>query len=548
MEKTAAIREIDATLRSRGFNYTGPAAADYEGVIKVHGKPISVTISVPDTRFVVKPRVFLKDRSEVPLATLAHIESDDGICYASGAGLPLDLHQPGASVLRVLDEAQRTLELSYRGRGKAEIVDEYQQYWSPKLAIQVMLPRSDSAVPVDAYTFFARRSDENLFKCLSSTVELAGYETSLPQEARIRFSRNKLGPGGGVRAPKTMGELKKWIEGQGEPPVLWETALDELSQGKSLFFAAPNVFLGIRAILPTDLAEGVKNGSVRRLSLPRILSSRLDRIEVDRYAGAWAGLDHVTMRNLNKGLSLKDISISIIGAGTIGGYLARLLVQSGAGFDGQLRIFDNQTLSEGNIGRHLLGFEYIGKPKASSLKSELERFHPQVKVAAYTDNAIDRWDLVRNSDIIIDATGEWNIQAALNDLFMAAGQGRPSALLHTWVFMNGAAVQSFLNLRDGQACFRCLKPKMEGPWRYPAGKERDELNLQPASCGDGSFVPFSVDAPVMAASLANRAVLDWISGKAGPRLRTAVVDLDRGRYQKPVSPSRMADCPACGGW
>jgi molybdopterin/thiamine biosynthesis adenylyltransferase len=547
MEKTAAIREIDATLRSRGFTYTGPGSADYEGIVKVHGKPIGISISIPDVRFIVKPRVFLKDRSEIPLATLAHIESNEGICYASGAGLPLDLYHPGEAVLRVLEEAQRTLELSYRGRGKAEIVDEYQQYWSPKFALQVMLSRDSSMEFVDAHTFFASRNDDVLFKCLSTTVHLSGYRTSSPQDARVRFFAKKLGPGGGVRAPNSLNELKRWIEGQEEALMPWHVALRELSQGKSLFFAAQNAFLGVTLALPSDIVKGIANGSIRRSSLPKILSNRLDRIEVERYTGAWASLDHITTRNLAGGRSLKDISISLIGAGTIGGYLARLLVQSGAGFDGQLGIFDNQYLSEGNIGRHLLGFEYIDKPKALAVKMELERFHPQVSVRAYTENAIDRWDLVRNSDLIIDATGEWNVQAALNDLFMSQGGGRPSALLHSWIFMNGAGVQTFLNLHDDKGCFRCLKPKIDGPWRYPAGNEHDELNLQPASCGDGSFVPFSVDAPVMAASLTNKTVLDWASNKPGPRLRTAVVDFERGRFQKPVSPTRVADCPACGG-
>ncbi|KQU89469.1 thiamine biosynthesis protein ThiF [Ensifer sp. Root31] len=545
MEKTAAIREIDATLRGRGFIYTGPGSTDYDGVIKVHGKPIGVSVSIPDVRFVSKPRVFLKVRSEIPLATLAHIETDQGICYASGAGLPLDLYHPGEGILRVLEEVQRTLEISYKGRGSAEIVDEYQQYWSSKFALQVMLPRDGGLTTVDGYTFFAGLNDEAQFKCLSRTVQLAGYRTFFPEEARVRFYLNKLGPGGGVRAPNSLLDLKRWIEGQDEPLVSWPVALAEICEGKSLFFAAPNAFLGVRLSMPTDIASGIKNGSIRLASLPKIFANRLDKVTVERYTGTWAGLDHVTRRNLTEGRSMRNISISLIGAGTIGGYLARFLVQSGAGHDGHLAVFDNQLLSEGNIGRHLLGFEHLGKPKALSVKSELERFHPQVNVRAYVEDAIDRWDIVRNCDIIIDATGEWNVQAALNDLFLSTDHVRPSALLHSWIFMNGAGVQSFLNLRDGKACFRCLKPRIEGPWRYPAGNEHDELNLQPASCGDGSFVPFSVDAPVMAASLATRAVLDWESGKAGPRLRTAVVDLERGRFQKPVSPTRVSDCPAC---
>jgi molybdopterin/thiamine biosynthesis adenylyltransferase len=222
-----------------------------------------------------------------------------------------------------------------------------------------------------------------------------------------------------------------------------------------------------------------------------------------------------------------------------------MLIQSGSGVGAAFTLFDNQVLSEGNIGRHLLGFGDIGKSKATALKAELERFHPQVTVHAYAEDATALWNRLAMHDLIIDATGEWNIQNVLNEQFLENTASKTSALLHAWVFMNGAGAQSFLNMRDELACLRCLKPQFDGPWRYPAGDEREELNLQPASCGDGAFVPFSVDASCMDASLANRAALDWAGGKPGYRLRTVQVDPDRGRYHKPVSPKPVAQCPAC---
>src|SRR3546814_337458 len=98
---------------------------------------------------------------------------------------------------------------------------------------------------------------------------------------------------------------------------------------------------------------------------------------------------------------------------------------------------------------------------------------------------------------------------------------------------------------DDKACFRCLKPEFAGNWRYPAAQNGIETEFTPATCGDGTFAAFSVDAPVMAAALANRAILDWARGEPGQRLRTVVIDLVDGRNQKPVSPDPAANCPAC---
>ncbi|TCV75940.1 E2/UBC family protein [Neorhizobium sp. S3-V5DH] len=547
MDKRSALQNIDATLQRIGFQYTGSGVADYSGSISVHGQPIDISLSIPDVSFVQKPRVFLKDRSQIPLETLAHVESGDGICYASGAGLPIDLYRPGEAILRILDEVKRTLELSYRGRAKLEIVDEYQQYWYPKLGVQVLLPKQQSSGGTDGFVFFASRNGQVEFLCLDRRPALRGYDVTFPEPARLRCVSEKLGPGGGIRAPKTLEDLRRWVDGQPALGVNWQVIFNELCQGLTVFFAGPNAFVGVKMEVPKEIATAILRKSIRKQSLTKLLVNRMDKVSVERYAGNWSSLDHVSSRNIPERDNFKNISVALIGGGTIGGYLSRLLVQSGAGMDGRLSIFDNQLLSEGNIGRHVLGFEYIGKPKALALKAELERFHPQVSVRAFNENALDCWSQIANCDLIIDATGEWNVQSALNDRFLAGRDFRAAALLHTWIFMNGAGVQSFLNLRDGLACFRCLKTSFDGRWRYPAGDERHVLNVQPASCGDGSYVPFSADAAVMAASLANRAALDWVSAKPGARLRTIAVDLERGRYQKPVSPTALKSCPACLG-
>ena len=546
MNTGLALREIDATLKLAGFTYCGPGFADYEGPLAVHGHPVDIRLSIPDVSFVRRPRVVLKDRSQIPLEILAHIESGAGICYASGAGLPIDMYKPGEAILRVIEEARRTLELSYRGRGSKEIIDEYQQYWSPTIAIQVLLPKQISG-SADGFVYFASRDGKPEFFCLDHTPNLRGYVARHPTAARVRFVDQSIGPGGGIRAPATLRQLQQWIEGQPALGVSWDAVYSELCEGQYLFFAGPNAFVGMKLTVPKAIETAINRNAIRRDSLARLLAKKADKVSIERFAGSWSNLDHTSKRNIAEAASLKGITIALVGGGTIGGYLARLLVQSGAGGDEQLSIFDSQALSEGNIGRHLLGFEYIGKPKATSLKTELERYHPQVSIKAFDENALDCWLQIANCDLIIDATGEWNVQSALNDRFLSDRTHRAQALLHTWIFMNGAGVQSFLNLRDGHACFRCLKTSFDGPWRYPAGDERQELNLQPASCGDGSYVPFSADASMMAASVANRAVLDWAAGRPGARLRTVAVDLERGRYQKPVTPTALNRCPACAG-
>ncbi|MEE1721090.1 ThiF family adenylyltransferase, partial [Pseudomonas aeruginosa] len=88
-------------------------------------------------------------------------------------------------------------------------------------------------------------------------------------------------------------------------------------------------------------------------------------------------------RNLAGGVTgLAGKNIALVGCGAIGGYLADLLVKSGAGFlGGSLVLIDDDELSVGNLGRHFLGFEYIGQNKAAALCAELRAKYPEVQVS-----------------------------------------------------------------------------------------------------------------------------------------------------------------------
>ncbi|KZB70806.1 MULTISPECIES: ThiF family adenylyltransferase [Thalassospira] len=547
MNKTQSIQIIEATLLDKGFKYIGPGPSDYSGVLDVNGKQIDVKLSISDVRFAEKPRVSLTDRSQIPLETLAHIDSGDGgICYVSGAGLPLDMYQPGEAILRVLEEVTRTLGLSYKGRAQQEFIDEYQLYWRAKYGASVFLPRSSATGVVETSAFFAKKDGKAEFIAIRSSKNLSGYTLSFFAEAQIWSLSENIGPSVKIKVPLYYSELNDWLSSQKlAAEMSWSKAENLLLNEGLLILAAPNAVVGLQLEVPAHLKSAVDRKRIRKRKLADLLRKNQKNLKLLRYSCSWCSLEDIASRNCLGSQNLKETSVALVGCGTIGGHLAKMLIQSGVGSSGKLSLFDRDRLAEGNIGRHLLGFGDIGKNKALAVKAELERFHPDVQVFAHTGDAMTMWGQLKQHDIIIDATGEWNVQTAINDSFLNEDRGNVKALIHSWVFMNGAAVQSFLNLGDDYACFRCLKPDFAGQWRYPAGNEDEPLNLMPASCGDGAYVPFSVDVSTMAASLANKAVLDWATGNPGPRLRTVVIDFQRGRTQKPVSPTPSKLCPAC---
>ena len=546
MDHPQALRIIDATLKARGFVYIGPGAAEYEGRIRVHGKEVDIRVVIPDTTFAKRPQVHLRDRKQIPVTTLAHVEEETGICYASGVGLPVDIYEPGQAILRVLEEAQRTLELSYAGRGHAHLVDEYQAYWKPHLHVSCVISRAEALKLGQGVTYVAVREGEPEFIGLGAKPELRGYAIRAVQPARVLVSDQHIGPGVMISVPETLADLRQWCSEQpGLAQHRWMDILSLLALSGAVFFIAPNVFLGSSIKVPIHIRTAVTKGSIRKLALPGILDRSGANILLERIAGAWMSAEDVVGRNNSFGRSLADVSIALIGCGTIGGFLAKLLAQNGAGTRKALTLFDRQILTQGNISRHLLGFRNIDRSKASAVAEELRRFHPETNPAAVDDNAFAHLDQLGRHELVIDATGDWNVQSALNEWFLGRANIETRALLHGWVFMNGAAVQSFLNLDDHHACFRCLKPTFDGPWRFPAALDDEEPNVRAASCGDGSYIPFPADVPAMAAALASRAALEWANGVPSYRLRTVGTDLARSRYQKPRSPEPSPHCPAC---
>src|SRR3546814_1221501 len=109
-----------------------------------------------------------------------------------------------------------------------------------------------------------------------------------------------------------------------------------------------------------------------------------------------------------------------------------MMMQSCAGSNHLLYLVDNDHVAPVNLGRHLLNLENLGQNKAKALAAELQRFHPSVQIKAVDADAVASWLLLKNCDIIIDATGDWNVQTNLNELFLEDRGTHLTALLHCW--------------------------------------------------------------------------------------------------------------------
>jgi len=210
-------------------------------------------------------------------------------------------------------------------------------------------------------------------------------------------------------------------------------------------------------------------------------------------------------RNTANDEGLEGKRVALIGCGTIGSYTAHSLIQIGAGSGakGELHLYDDDILGPGNLGRHLLGVEYLQEQKSFALKYFLD--NQGIANSIFGHGNFCKEDIVKRWDVIIDATGHTEFSLNLSRWVNTANwNSKRPALIHGWVDAYGLASRALLNTA-GTACFGCLtsenggtrKPRFE---LFKPGNEPTHAEQFRRGCGK-TYMPFSAQPSLSAAGM-----------------------------------------------
>ncbi|WP_432193703.1 ThiF family adenylyltransferase [Streptomyces sp. bgisy027] len=179
-----------------------------------------------------------------------------------------------------------------------------------------------------------------------------------------------------------------------------------------------------------------------------------------RRIGAWFGL--TGRASLGQALfartggllspALAGRHVLLVGAGSVGSYLADVLVRSGVG---RLTVVDPDRVEAANIGRSLFIAHDIGTPKAKASVRHLRNVHPGVKARAWRASVADippkRWrKLLPHVDLVIAATDDNAAQQRLNHL--AYWFGTPAVFVGLY---QGAAGGEVVFSKPPLPCWAC---------------------------------------------------------------------------------------------
>lgn len=542
-ELNSQVADVVAALGRHGFYYVRQVVGEWvvlAGPLVVEDKSYECEFSF-DTRFMELPRIRLLEVPKSLGEVVPHIGSQGGLCYIAEGTVVLDIFDPVGQALACLKRAEEVLAAILAGEMLDDLEEEFFAYWGGENAFCLSdlskrnLGRQDAFVATIAESMYVVVTDDRVRTMTKLTG--IGWKANWSQ---IRTYRVQT-------LAKPRPSLADWPPHNVRDVLNWQGLLDQRCRKKLqqriteaartsaeavvLLIESPLMTYGFCVNFNRQKIIGTEKKWVP--TMPEIFSCAVRPLHMVRIDDGY-----MATRNSPGRRTLAGKRIILVGCGTIGGYLAEMLVKAGVGTEGGcLTLVDPDTLYPKNIGRHRLGFPSIFMRKALALRIELQYGAPGADIRALPVK-VQQANL-SDVDLLIDATGE----EALGHWIAQQSSQRNLANLHVWIEGAGIAVRGLLKQGDLGACFRCLTTHNRNG-RYRSVQVSIPVVLAGQGC-EGLYVPFPAHVSVQAASLAAEMVLDWVNDICEPALRTRVLNSLHDAATPDCSLEQFKDCPAC---
>jgi len=538
--------KVTEALKQKGFELVKTStnvSLVFDGALETTLGQVAIQLSLSGPGELPKIRLLEMPESLKPIAP--HINANGILCYAAEGTITLDIFDWPGQTLACLDRATEVLNQILAGEMVQDLAEEFYAYWTGEelclldfkkfesQGIQIAQLKSRSGHKVKLYVMTDDLNQAEI-KLASMGYKIDAFDCP---GCMISTKAEPMPMITGNWPPKNVSELLNWqrkLDSNAASKLLNKLKGFAKAEhlGAVILFKSPTAHYAAviqfsEAILTKEYKKNnsIIEGIYASLVLP-LSTFRIDEV-------------YMAQRNQPNRQNLIGKKIILIGCGTIGGYLAELLVKSGAGSQGgRLILSDYDLILPGNIGRHRLGVNAMFKNKAIALTSEINRAEPTAKVES---NTLDARELnLDQFDLIINATGEQSLSDELS-LKLNAENFRP--IIHCWIEGPGIAVRTMLQDQHSMACYRCLYSD-DRAQLYPATTEQYPIGMVGHGC-ESLYVPFSANISLMAAALAAEHIMDWANETPQPRLRTMITDRNYKSENLFVDPLKVNSCPAC---
>lgn len=536
-EDTHVTKVIDA-FRQRSFEFVG---CTDDGWLKLRGPLIASGQSYAceimlDPLFFELPRIRLLELPASMPHVTPHMGSGGHLCYISKGTVVLDIFDPVGQALACLQRAEDVFDKILQGDFVEDLEEEFFAYWDGPLClvdIQDQRLGQQKALVIKTGTSLTAvvTDDESRTKRKLKSLGLNTADYTI-LTYRVKTSA-KPRPHTTTWPPKTVRDILLWqglLDSRCRKKIgeRIETAYATAARGTLILIESPLMTYGFIVYFDRKpYQKGMRRQPRTSVYAQSVIPVSIVRID-DRY---------MAQRNVPDMLTLAGKHLVIVGCGTIGGYLAEMLVKAGAGTaGGQLTLVDFDSLYPQNIGRHRLGFPNLLTNKATSMAEELQRSAPGADICA---RPVDVKTVnIGKVDLLIDTTGEESLGHWLCKRYLPT-----TPMLSVWVEGPGVAIRALLHTKATGACYRCLcDANRKGQFTTIVGAM--PILMAGQGC-EGLYVPFPASVSVQAASLGGEMALAWANNRVSPSLRTKLIDTNYQLATPDCDPPRMEECVAC---
>lgn len=243
--------------------------------------------------------------------------------------------------------------------------------------------------------------------------------------------------------------------------------------------------------------------------------------ELDRYAR------HIILREIGGPgqKRLKGARVLVVGAGGLGSPVLLYLAASGVGTIG---VIDDDVVEGSNLQRQVIHTDgRIGMPKVFSAEAAMRALNPFIEVRPYHRRLTEEiaGDLVREYDLVLDGTDDFDTRYLVNRACVAAGVPLISGAITQW-----EGQVSLFDPAKGGPCYACVFPVKPAP------------GLVPTCAEAGVAAPL----PGVIGSMMAMEAVKWVTG-AGEGLAGRLMIHDALYMEtRVIGVKKRADCEVCG--
>lgn len=467
--------EIDSHLGSQATRLDARVFASYplrqlhagwQILVACSGVTRRLNILLPNEAPFRPPLVALADPP--PKLTWPHVE-DDGVLCLLPESTAVDYTRPLDVLDKVLEEAVELIETCSGSNCDDEFRREFVPYWARAsekgiTCVSLLQPQPPSRIVRIWQTeqcWIVAEDEMTLLRWMSNRFGASAGAT-VSAEAPLVWLDRPMAP---REFPSDGSHLKDLLRHADSAALPIATKFIEED-----FFSIPVILgalgdngpcLGALALRrrPSSstnrgvnaMTKGFRRGYVpRSVTVARALShlSTTSRVQVQR-----ADVDWVHNRGLDDRVRMLNSSkVVVLGCGSLGAAVATHLAMAGVG---NFVLFDPQTLTWPNTGRHPLGAAQVDANKAAALSEELRKRFPHVTAVAISKRwqEVSEWpDAVNGSSLIVSASGDWGSEAALN--FWARRTNQTVPIVYGWTEAHACGGQAVCIAASGN-CLQC---------------------------------------------------------------------------------------------